>query len=91
MMITATVPKTMAIAANVKPTKKVMITYKDDYFIIGRTLEGGFHLSEDICEDKVLDVFSDYCSLVSYFGGGTVDICRKTYDYYEVLFSKVIF
>lgn len=78
----------MAKYANVvsyNPTSLAIALDKmDSYTIVGRCLCGSRHYSETLTWDEVGEEFDKYLAVVSYFGGGIVevytaagDICRS--------------
>jgi hypothetical protein len=65
----------------------------EEYFCIaGKCLSGSRHYSEDFYDYKdACKAFDEYCGLVTYFGGGVVDLYCFTNDEFEIIKSKVCF
>lgn len=61
-----------------------------EYFVIGRTLKGGRHISPTVNWKTAIEIYKDYIDIVEYFGGGTVTLYELNIDDYEVVLSDVI-
>lgn len=69
----------------------VQTTFDGMFFVVGRTNCGGRHYSKSINNYNIaIKMYNDYCDMVSYFGGGTVELYSITEDGCDILFQKVI-
>lgn len=68
-----------------------MTTFGEMFFVVGRTNTGGRYYSETVDNwDLANKFYREYCDIVSYFGGGTVELYCITEDGYDIVSSQVV-
>ena len=69
----------------------LMVEFDSDYFIFARNVSGGRMYSEDFSIDKIEEYMEKYSSVVKYFGGGEIILCRSFKDDCEIVKKKKIY
>lgn len=72
-------------ASIIREEIETMLSYR--YFVIGRTNTSARFESEYIDWDDVDYYLRSYCSMVHYFGGGTVTVYEEILGGYELVTS----
>ena len=63
----------------------------ETFFVVGRAITGARFYSETVktFEDAIF-LFEGYCDIVSYFGGGEVELFTLTNDEYDIVKQEII-
>lgn len=64
----------------------------DEYFVVGRTLNGGRFYSENVDWETAVEYYRDYKNIVHYFGGGDVVVYKEQLNEfgYDEVISEVV-
>lgn len=66
-------------------------TFTGTFFVVGRTNTGGRYYSKTLNDWNIATkIYKDYCDIVSYFGGGTVELYSISKDGYDIISSDII-
>lgn len=68
---------------------ETMTSYR--YFVVGRTFTGARFISEYIDWEDTVEMFRSYESMVSFFGGGFVDLFEETLGDVIIVRSSYVF
>lgn len=85
-------PETQEQVVKIKHTTlKTAIFFEGTFFVVGRSNTGARYYSDTIKEwDAANKIFADYCDVISYFGGGNVELFCMNGDGYDIVYSKNI-
>lgn len=76
---------------NQSTSLKTAVIFDGIFFVVGRSNTGARYYSDTVKDwDTANKIFSGYCDVISYFGGGNVDLFCLHDNGYDIVYSKNI-